>query len=158
MKIKTKIVVGAIFIAVLSVTIFGVMSLTKGVGALEDAYFKKVGVIADLKVDKIESYFFERKADMKVVQDYFNIKTNLPIVAEFANDRENPEYLVAKEALDSQLKTFQEVYGYVDFMLTDSEGKIVYMTNEGHMNKDLDKHLPDPTEKSFTEGKKDIYF
>ena len=115
--------------------------------------------IADIKLDKIESFFFERRGDVRTVQDYYNIKTNLPIITQFANDRTNPAYIKAKKMLDGQLKTFQEVvYEYEDFILVSPEGKVVYVTNEAHTKVVLDRPLADLEGSAFEEGKKGIYF
>ena len=98
--------------------------------------------VANLKVDKIESFFYERRGDIEVAQDYFNIKTNLPIVIRYAADRANLDYIAAKKMLNDQIKTFLDVYGcYVDVMLVDTKGKVVYSSNELHEDIDLDSHL-----------------
>jgi PAS domain S-box-containing protein len=125
---------------------------------LKDNRIAALENIADLKVDKIEDLFKERKGDIKIAQDYYNIKTNLPIVSQLADDRTNPAYITAKEKLDGQLKTFQDVNDeYIDVMLVNPEGKIVYVANEKHAEGDLDNHLPDPAGNAFEEGKKGIY-
>ena len=123
---------------------------SKGIAALES--------IADLKADKIISFYDELKKDITVSQGYFNVKTNLPIVTRHANDRTNPEYIAAKTALDSQLKTFAKVKGYDNFMLVSPEGKIVYSTSETDAATVLDNPLPDPEGMAFEEGQGGIYF
>jgi len=107
----------------------------------------------------IEAFFKERASDIRTAQDYYNIKTNLPIMTQYAMDRTNPVYLAAKKMLDGQLKTFQNVYAYIDIMLVSKDGKIVYGTNEAHAEGDLDHHLPCPDrEMTFEAGEKGIYF
>ena len=75
----------------------------------------------------------------------------------FVENRTAPDYLAAEKMLDGQLKTFQEVYGYVDLMLVSLEGRIVYGTNDHHNEIDSGNRLPDPGGKAFEEGKKGVY-
>lgn len=124
--------------------------------ALQLTQLAELEVVADLKADRIEAFFHERRGDITTACDYFNIRRNLPIVAKHAQDRSHPEYLQAKSELDSQLKTFQRVYGYSDVVLTDPKGKIVYASDEKHAI-ELDKTLPDPRGLAFEEGEKGLY-
>lgn len=107
----------------------------------------------------MKHFFKERVADIKTAQDYYNIKTNLPIMTQYATDRTNPVYIAAKKMLDGQLRPFQNVYEYIDIMLVSPDEKIVYGTNEAHAEGDLDHRLPCiDKEKTFEAGKKGIYF
>jgi len=114
--------------------------------------------IADLKIKMIETFFHEKKLDIKTTQDYFNIKSNLPIVTQYAGDRTNPAYITAKNVLDRQLKVFIDTYGYRDIMLLNVEGKVVYTAKEVDGEEAvLGNSLPDYGGKAFEEGKKDIF-
>lgn len=157
MKIRTKI--SSIFILVITsfILIISYTGYRVSRESLKDNRIAALENIADLKVDKIEDFFKERKGDIKIAQDYYNIKTNLPIVSQLADDRTNPAYITAKEKLDGQLKTFQDVNEYIDVMLVNPEGRIVYVSNEKHAEGDLDNPLPDPAGNAFEEGKKGIY-
>ena len=125
MKIRTKI--SSIFILVITsfILIISYTGYRVSRESLKDNSIAALENIADLKVDKIEDFFKERKGDIKIAQDYYNIKTNLPIVSQLADDRTNPAYITAKEKLDGQLKTFQDVNEYIDVMLVNPEGRIV---------------------------------
>ncbi len=159
MSIRIKLALIFLAIAIIPILIIGFISFSVARNALIDARLAALENIADIKVDKIESFFFERRGDIRTAQDYYNIKTNLPIVTQFANDRTNPAYITAKRALDSQLKTFKKVSGYVDVTLINPEGKVVYVLNEAHVKYDLDNFLhDDPTGTGFDEGKKGLYF
>ena len=157
MKIHTKI--SSIFILLITSFILIISYTWYRVSkeSLDSACLTKLENIADLKVEKIENFFKERKGDIKTAQDYYNIKTNLPIVSQLADDRTNPAYITAKEKLDGQLKAFKDVNEYIDVMLVNPEGKIVYVANEKHAEGDLDNPLPDPAGNAFEEGKKGIY-
>ncbi len=60
--------------------------------------------------------------------------------------------------LDDQLKDFQRAYEYVDVMLANPHGQIVYNTNDSHIETDIDNSFYDINAKAFIEGRKDVYF
>ena len=117
---------------------------------------RSIFTIADLKKDKIETFFQERESDVRSARDFRNIRTNLPVLSAHAGDRTSPAYVRAKKSLDDQMKTFQESYGYLDVMLLDPLGKVVYTSNDEHSAVQLGKPLHNS--KFFEEGKKGIYF
>ncbi|ODS34144.1 MAG: two-component sensor kinase [Candidatus Scalindua rubra] len=158
LKITTKIITIFTLIIVTSIVIISYEGIRIARKSLVAARIAGLERTADLKVEKIETFLQERIGNIKTVQDYYNVKTNLPIVTQFADDRTNPAYIAAKKMLDSQLKTFQDVYGYEDVMLVSPEGRIVYVTNETHVETEIDNPLPDdPTGKLFEEGRKGVY-
>ena len=132
MKIRTQLTVFFLLITIIPVVLIGFWSFFQAKMALQLTQLAKLGVVADLKADKIDAFFQERRGDITTACDFFNIRRNLPIVAKYAQDRNHPECLQAKSELDSQLKTFQHVYGYSDVMLADPEGKIMYASDEKH--------------------------
>ncbi|MGR3318288.1 MAG: methyl-accepting chemotaxis protein, partial [Candidatus Anammoxibacter sp.] len=156
-SLKVKLIVMFLLVSFIPIVIVGYLSFNKARTAISNARIAGLESIADLKVDKLESFFFERRGDMTVAQDYLNIKTNLPLVTQYANDRTNPVYIDAKEMLDNQLKTFQNVYGYKNVLLVNQEGNIVYATDENDKEAFLDDPLPDPEEKAFENGRNGIY-
>ena len=158
LKIQTKLTLIFSLLITASVLIISYIGFHIAKKTLRNVRIEELESIAHLKVEKIEKFFFERKGDIKTAQKYFNTKTNLPIVAQFANDRKNPAYLTAKKMLDEQLKSFQYVYGYSDVMLVSPEGKIVYVTNESCLETNLDQPLPGFNSKAFEEEKEEIYF
>ena len=158
LKIRTKLTLIFVLLITTSILFVGYIGFNIAGKSLRIARLSELKNIADLKVKKIETFFLEREGNIKTVQDYYNIKTNLSIVAQFANDRANPAYMAAKKMLDDQLITFQNVYGYSDVMLVSPEGKTVYVTNEAHREADLDHPLPGPGVKAFEKGKEGIYF
>ena len=159
MKIAPKIIIISFLIITVSISIVSYIGFYVAKRSIENTRIPALESIADFKVAIIEAFFNERAADIRTAQDYYNIKTNLPIMTQYAMDRTNPAYIAAKKMLDGQLKTFQNVYEYIDVMLVSKDGKIVYGTNEAHAEGDLDSRLPCPDrEMTFEAGKKGIYF
>lgn len=157
-SLRNKLIVVLLSVSLGSIGIVGLLSFSKARNSLQNAALNALESIGDHKIHEIGLFFKERGNNIKEAQDYFNIKTNLPIMNRLAGDRTSPEYMKAKKMLDGQLKTFQKVYDYADVMLVNPEGKIVYVTNQAHEENDLDQPLPDLTGKAFKEGKKKIYF
>ncbi|MBT3980862.1 MAG: GHKL domain-containing protein [Bacteriovoracaceae bacterium] len=112
--------------------------------------------ISKLIVRKIESHFGERISDIRVASEYYNIKTNLPILGRNLRDKQSSSYIKAKTMLDNQLKTFVKSYKYHDLMLLDGEGQIVYTAQKLHQ-KHLGERLPENISSVFLEGRKGIY-
>jgi PAS domain S-box-containing protein len=112
--------------------------------------------IAELKVIGIESFFKERLGDIRTMQDYYNIKINLPIIIKHFDEKGDPRFITAKSALDSQLVTFQNIYGYHNVMLVDNFGKIVYVTDSQESYR-LGQSLQDLDSMAFEEGKSRIF-
>ena len=124
-SLKQKLIASFLAIAFIPITFFAYLSFTDARDALQGTRIAGLASIAELKSDSLESFFADLKEDIGIAQDYYNVKTNLPIVSEYASDRTHPEYLAAKKMLDGQLKTWlrtkEEV---VDVMLVNPQGRI----------------------------------
>jgi signal transduction histidine kinase len=70
--------------------------------------------------------------------------------------RSRAVYAGALKELDDQLRPFLQEKGYVDVMLTDRKGRIVYSSDKQHNSGDRGRSLPDSS--IFEEGKKGVYF
>src|SRR3989304_4185084 len=112
MKIAPKIIIISFLIITVSISIVSYIGFYVAKRSIENTRIPALESIADFKVAIIEAFFNERAADIRTAQDYYNIKTNLPIMTQYAMDRTNPAYIAAKKMLDGQLKTFQNVYEY----------------------------------------------
>lgn len=157
MPIKRRLIILFLSVAIIPDIFIGLLNFSNAKDELLLEKREKLQIIADLKVDKIEVFFDEIKNNMQVAQDYFNIKTNLPIVTKYSQDRLNPEYVQAKAMLDGQLRAWgRGNKGMVNFVLVSPDGKVVYVANNTHMEH-LDEPLWDPESKAFEEGKKGIY-
>jgi PAS domain S-box-containing protein len=158
MPIKYKLIALFFSVAIIPILFVSFVIFSNNKIALVDSYFSKLDIIADLKRDMIEATFDDLKDNARIAQDYYNIKKNLPIVMQYANDRAHPEYLAAKAMLDGQLHAWLKVKEEVmDLMLVNPQGKVVYVANKQHSQYDLDHILPDPEGKAFIEGKKNLY-
>ncbi len=157
MRIATKfnlVAIALVFTALLAVSSAAFFSASN---SLKLARLEHLKSIAELKAEKIQLFILERKNDIQAVQGYLNIKTILPTLSHYQQDRSHPIYIRAKKSMDYQLSVFQETFHFLNFMLLNRAGKLVYTSNTAHVEKKLDRLLPDPGNKTFEEGKKGIY-
>jgi signal transduction histidine kinase len=155
-SIRTKLVILLLAFTGIPLLVFGTFLFTKARAELEAVRIAQLNNIADLKKDKIETFFIERKGDLSTAQRIESIRRNLPLLNRALTDRQNPAYLHAKKELDDRLRPYQDAYGYIDITLADAQGRIVYSRNDARGAMKLGTIVGD--RKSFAEGKKDIYF
>ncbi len=160
LRIGTKLSIIFVFVVTLSTLIVSFIGFNVAEKSIKSSQITSLTHIAILKADWINTFFRERSSDIKIIQDYYNVKTNFPIITMLATDRANLAYIKAKKMLDDQIKTFPNVNGcYVDFMLVSPEGKVVYSANELHEKIDLDSYLTGVEgKKAFEQGKKGVFF
>lgn len=156
MSLKSKLIILLIAFTLVPLVLFGAIIFAQSTSILRSVRIAQLDTIADLKKDKIVTFFHEREADIRSAQDYYNIRRNLPVLSRHIKGMADPEYRKVKKILDDQLKTFQEASGYLDVMLTDTNGKIVYVSNDKHATTQLRKFFPD--RKAFEQGGKGVYF
>ncbi len=158
MYIKNRILVTFLSLAIISVLSVATLVFFSAKGVFVRTSTRQLETVADLKVHTIQTFFENLRDNIAIAQDYYNIKTNLPLVTKFSQDRSQPDFIKAKEMLDGQLRKWLKIRDEVnDIMLVSPEGKIVYCANEGHLKLDLDNVLPDPARTAFEEGKKGIF-
>ncbi len=158
MHIKNKILVTFLTITIISILSVTILSFFSARDALLRTSTKQLETLASLKANTIQTFFDLLSDDVSIAQDYYNIKTNLPIMIEFSKDRTNPNFIKAEEMLDGQLRKWLKIREEVaDIMLLSPQGKIVYAANEAHKKEDLDKSLSDLEGMAFEEGKKGIF-
>ena len=152
MSIRTKLILLLLAFAGIPLVLFGTLVFSKARTGLENVRIAQLNNIADLKKDKIDTFFDERKADIRSAQHFLNIRRNLPLLA--ARPGKEASSAAARE-LDGQLIPFKEAKRYLNVMLVDRQGRIIYVSNKAD-RVGLGKFLPD--RRIFEEGKKDIYF
>ncbi len=141
LKIRTKLVLISVSIILASIISVSFVAFQIAKSSIKNARIDELKSVADLMVNKVDNFYKERKADILIAQDYFNIKNNLPILSKLSNQKESPAYVASKMTLDSQLKTFRRAAGYIDVILANETGKIVYVANDNHKDHHLDKQL-----------------
>jgi signal transduction histidine kinase len=155
MSIKSKLITAFTVLTIVPTVFLGALIFHEARSVLKAVRISQLENIADLKKNKIETFFLERQTDVAAAQNILDIKMNLPILTRYAHDSANPAFQKASAKMDVQMQPLQAVYGYLDVMLANPEGRVVYASDRGHKT-DINKPLP--ISGAFEEGKKGIYF
>jgi PAS domain S-box-containing protein len=147
------------FLAIASIPLIlvGALTFDNYKETIETSQLSHLKDISSYKADKIETYFAGLKADMKIAQGFMSVRQNLSILNRLADKPNNPEFIAARKILDEALQPRQNILKLVDIILTDTQGRIVYSSNTEHYEKYFLGSLPDPQQKSFSQGKNDVY-
>ncbi len=156
MSLKTKLITLLTAFTLIPLFLFGAYVFTRAQGLLESVRLDQLNNIADMKKDKIETFFRERAADIRSVESRLAVVQYLSSLNRPGLGSTDAAYEQAKADLDPRLYTFKESFGYLDVMLTDSHGTIVYVSNPEHAAIDIGKPLE--IAGAFSEGKKGTYF
>ena len=132
MSIKLKIVLLLIAFAVVPVLLMGLIVFPRERDSIIALRLAQLNNIADLKKDRIETFFHERTADIMSVRNMMSVEDNLPLIVRYSDRRNSPWYAAAKKELDSRIKPLQKNYGYLDVMLLDTRGNVVYESDPAY--------------------------
>ena len=156
MPLKKKLIILLIAFTLIPLATFGVVIFSQARTILKTVRIAQLNNIADLKKNKIETFFSERTADIRSIQNFLNIKRNLPLLYTRSGEGTHASSATALRELDSQLKPFQVDYGYLNLMLADQNSMVVYVSNDELKPKLEGKPLQ--YRHVYEEGKKAIYF
>ncbi len=131
MTLKTKFLILLIAFTLIPIVLFGGVAYEQARDILQSVRIAELNALADLKKDKIETFFIERGLDISAIQNIRVIQANLPVMSALRD----PRHLLSVKAeadLDSRLVHLMETHGYLDIMLMDKQGRIVYICNKSH--------------------------
>jgi len=158
MSIRNKLILILIACSIVPMIFVGTLGFFDARKTLEKLRVAELTSITDLKVKMIAEFFADRKKDILLIQGYPDIKRSATLLADFSGNHSDPIYRAIKDELDGVLKGFQLVYKYLNVLLANSDGEIVYVFDESGVLKYSGNHLPDPFRKAFEEGKDKVYF
>ncbi len=141
MSIKSKLITAFTVLAIVPTVFLGALIFHEARSVLRAVRISQLDHIADLKKNKIETFFLERQTDVAAAQNIPDIKMNLPILTRYAHNTADTAFQEASAKMDVRLKPLQTVYGYLDIMLANPEGRVVYASASGH-KADINKPLP----------------
>ena len=96
---------------------------------LESVRMEGLRSIAVLKAEQIEDFFSHHKKHITIAQQRPTLKKNAMLLAGLSGDFTSPAYETIKDELNKALKTYQPVYAFINIMLVNAEGRIVYVLN-----------------------------
>src|SRR3989339_961900 len=133
MTIRSKLILVLLGCIIIPTTI-GIMAMFSVMGnVVKDVRIIQLENIVDLQRARIDAFFLERQDDIKLFQTNLNVQKNLPIFLKYTGKKQNQGYLDAKKELEKLLAAVRLSYGYLDVMLTDTNGKIVLAANQTHI-------------------------
>ena len=100
-SLKTTLIFLVFFGTIVPISIVGILGYQNATTSVEQENLTRLEIISDLKAEKIQETFSNIQLDIQISKNYNLVKINLPILAKFLDDRENPEYVDAKQTLDS---------------------------------------------------------
>ena len=157
MSIKKRLLFILLACSILPMIFVGTLGYFNAKKELKNARIEGLKSITYLKAKKIEDFFAEQIKHIKIAQHRPSIIKYASILAGFSGDFSSPIYESIRAELDMALNMYQPVYEYMNVILANPEGKIVYALNRSASSKDINHILPEPWEKTFEEGKKEVY-
>lgn len=150
-KIIPKITLFVLIPSFITIIAIAVVSINLSENYLEKEQFEHLNTVGDFKIQSINFIFSSIRSDIIASQEYYNIKTNLPILDTLQNEKDSIDYIDSKEMLDKQLKGFVDSKNEINnILLLNQDGKIIYSLNDDKL---LGLKLNDPENQSFLQGK-----
>jgi PAS domain S-box-containing protein len=156
MTLKKKLILIITAVAILPMIFIGTLGYYSAKMALQDLRMEELKSITDLKTKKIEDFFMDQKNHIKIAQLRPNIKKYASLLTQFPGDISGPTYETIRDELDRALKMYPSVYDYVNVLLANQEGKIVYVLNRFSDFEDIDRTLPALWQDAFKSGQKRV--
>ena len=157
MSIRTKLIILFLASILIPTAVVVGMVYSNARDALEKQRLDQLSNIADLKKEKIETFFSELGKDLLQFQHYPKMKADLRLFEGLKGREQSPAWLAVKRRLDDRLMPLMKLYGYEDILLTDPSGTVVYAGRPGHFPLHVGKPLPDPEGRAFEEGRKGVF-
>jgi PAS domain S-box-containing protein len=130
LPISVKLVFYFLIAAIIPMMVVGGISFDLSQTSLEKETFESLHEQADINLDRLEGFFFERKADAEVTSKIKVLSNEVPTLKKYLNDQTNPEFIESTQNIDLRLKAIEEAYGYDSIALTDENGIFVYVTQD----------------------------
>jgi len=157
LSISLKLISAFLISALFPIIVLGFISFDLAETSLEKEIAVAINEQADLYVDRIDAFFFERKADVAVTSKLDLFKREFGTLNQFYNDPTNIQYIESDEETDERLRIIRDSYGYDNIMLVNPEGTIVFVSNNERKSLFLGKSFLDIDPDTFLEGKKGVY-
>jgi len=158
MTIRKKMILIVLASTIIPMCFVGMLGYFHARKTLQSLRMEQLRSIADLKVKRIEDFFAEQKKHIMIAQHRPTLKKYAAILAEYSGGFSSPAYETIRDELDRALTTYQPVYDYKNVLLTNSEGRIVYLLSRSSASPPLGRSLPDFLERSFNEEQNEIQY
>jgi len=126
-RIGSKITVLVLTLVFITILVVSFISYDLNKKSVEGRYFEAVQVMADLKAQKLESFFSQIRSAIYVTQQSPVIKIRL---ADLHQDKQSTVYTSAVEELNAVLQPIKQMYGLNNIYITDTNGNVIYKQDE----------------------------
>ncbi|HKI62656.1 MAG TPA: HD domain-containing phosphohydrolase [Mariprofundaceae bacterium] len=157
MTLKFRLMALLLLMALLPIVVFGLVWVKTERDALTADQLTHQRILSTLTLQHIQAVLDERRGNIRVLQDSFNIRQNLPILQNQLDTPESSGFRLATATLASQLDTVREVYQYDNVILLDRHGRLAFSSDALFAGLALGQPLPAPHNKVFAAASKGIY-
>jgi len=158
MTIRKKMILILLICTIIPMSFVGILGYYHARKTLESLRIEELKGIADLKAKMIEDYIADHKKHISVARQRPTLKKNAALLADFSDDFSSSVYATIKEDLDRALTIYQPVYSFINVLLVNPQGRIVYILNRSSATHMLGRQIPDLWGKSFADSKARIQF
>jgi PAS domain S-box-containing protein len=123
---------------------------------LQSLRMEELKSIADLKVKRIEDFLVDQIKHIVIAQQHPSIKKNTAILTEFSGNFSSTVYETIRDEFDQSIRIYESVYDFRNIILTNPEGRIVFVLDRSSARQLLGKVKPDLWGKSFVDGQNGI--
>ena len=157
MNLRKKLILIIMAVAILPMVFVGTLGYYNARTALECLQMAALQSITEFKAKVIEDFIVDQKNHVRIAQLRPNIKKYASILVGLSGDVSSPLHATAVDELDRTLKMYQPVYNYINVMLANPHGDIVYELNRSSASGAIKNSLPGLWENAFEEGEKEVY-
>ena len=157
MSIKKKLLFILFACSIFPMIFVGTLGYFNAKKALEITRIEALKSITYHKATKIEEFFSEQKKHIRIARSRPNIIKYASILTGFFGDFSSPLYETLRHELDLAFKMYPPVYDYINVMLANPEGRIVYVLNNLSAAEDMEHFRSEVLAKALEKGKTEIY-
>ncbi len=156
MSIRIKLLLGMFFIVFIPVLFISEASYFNTKQQLEKTLLTALETVTKLKADKIELFFDGMCSDLAIIQNSPNTKHNLFVLNRFIEDRTHPDFLTATDSLNQSLKAFTVAKGFIDVVLLNSAGVVIYTTGNSEKFQNIGHSIQYLSDAFLAQSRSDI--
>jgi len=158
MTIRKKMIVILLASAIFPLCFVGILGYYHARKTLESLRIEELKSIADLKAKRIEDFFAEHKKHIAIARQRPTLIKYSAILSDFSGDLTDPINADIRDELDRALKIYLPVYDFINVIMANPEGKIVYVLNRSSARLQFGSSLTDLWGESFHWDKTKIQY
>ena len=157
MSIKTKLIALFIGFAVIPLALLADLSYRLAIKSVKDQTLSRLDVMVGTKANLIENYFRERRGDLKITQASLILKTAMPALNQYLDDRENPAFIAAYQGALYQMTALKQALKYNDVVIVSPAGRVLCAVDATVPGKRPGDQYPDRDGKLLAAARTGIY-